>query len=109
ILFSWLGVKIMLAAHDIRAASYEDLSIAMLGKHLGRWISLLILVMLLGVSSVMLAGAGSIVSEQLKGSYQLGLGITMLLAYLIMNKGLKGIIYANMIVVPVMLAIIFVL
>lgn len=104
-LFSWLGVKIMLLAHDVGAATYEDLNKYLFGDRLGRWISLFTLFMLFGVTTVMLAGAGSIFAEQLHWSYQAGLIITLALSYSIIVKGMNGIIAANSVVVPVMLLV----
>src|SRR5690606_3417132 len=58
-LFIWLGYKVMLLANQIKAKSYEDLNIALFGNKLGFVISMFMLVVLLGVSAVMLAGAGT--------------------------------------------------
>lgn len=107
VLFSWLGVKVMLAAHDTGATSYEDLNKSLLGDRLGSWVSLVMLIMLFGVSSVMLAGAGSIFSEQLNFSYQIGLFFTLILSWFVINQGLRGILAVNSIVVPAMFAITF--
>ncbi|MEX2414512.1 MAG: hypothetical protein WD424_00090 [Paenibacillaceae bacterium] len=102
ILFIWLGTKIMVISHEIKAYSYEDMNIHLFGNHLGRWVSLLMLILLLAITTVMLAGAGSVFSEHLNISYQLGLLITMLLAYLVIVRGMSGIKAVNSLVVPIM-------
>jgi uncharacterized membrane protein YkvI len=102
-LFIWFGTKVMLLAHDIKAASYEDLNKHIFGSKLGKWFSLLLLVELFSVSIVMLAGAGSVFREQLGQSFLLGICITLVLAYLVMMRGMKGIMTVNSIVVPMML------
>ena len=43
ILFIWLGTKIMMISHEIKAHSYEDINIHLFGQHIGRWVSMLML------------------------------------------------------------------
>lgn len=103
VLFIWLGTKMMLIASDIRAKSYEDLNKALFGEQYGRWISHFMFVILLGVTAVMLAGAGTIFYENWNISYQTGLLITIVGCYFLLRKGMKSILMVNAIVVPVML------
>ncbi|MBD2870223.1 YkvI family membrane protein [Paenibacillus arenilitoris] len=102
-LFIWLGTKMMLIASEIRAKSYEDLNKALFGEKYGRWISHFMLVVLLGVTAVMLAGAGTIFYEHWNISYQSGLLITIGACYFLLRKGLNAILTVNAIVVPIML------
>ncbi|GLX68156.1 YkvI family membrane protein [Paenibacillus glycanilyticus] len=102
-LFIWLGGKMMLIASDIGAKSYEDLNIALFGDRYGKWISHFMLVVLLGVTAVMLAGAGTIFYENWNISYQSGLIITVAACYFLLRKGMKAILTVNAIVVPIML------
>jgi len=102
-LFVWFGTKVMLLAHDIKAASYEDLNKHLFGKKWGERFSLLMLVELFSVAVVMLAGAGSVFREQLGLSFMLGIGVTLLLGYFVIMGGMKGIMTVNSIVVPMML------
>ncbi|MEX1028634.1 MAG: hypothetical protein WDZ91_01150 [Paenibacillaceae bacterium] len=103
ILFIWLGTKVMVISHDIKAHSYEDMNIHLFGSFVGRWVSFLMLILLLAITTVMLAGAGSVFSEHLHMSYQVGLLITMLLAYSVIIRGMTGIKLVNSLVVPIML------
>jgi uncharacterized membrane protein YkvI len=103
ILFIWLGTKIMMISHDIKAHSYEDMNIHLFGAFVGRWVSFLMLVLLMAITTVMLAGAGSVFSEHLHISYQYGLIVTMLLAYSVIIRGMAGIKLVNSLVVPIML------
>ncbi|MDF2962703.1 MAG: rane protein [Paenibacillus sp.] len=103
LLFVWLGIKLMLLAHDVKARSYEDLNKLLFGAKVGEWISLFTLVTLFGVTTVMLAGAGSVFTEQFHLPYQFGLIITLILAFIVLNKGMKAILAVNSIVVPLML------
>ncbi len=102
-LFIWLGTKLMLLAHDIGAKSYEDLNKLLFGERVGRWISFFTMIVLFGVTTVMLAGAGSIFSEHLHLSYQLGLWLTLALTYVVISRGMDGILAVNAVVVPLML------
>jgi uncharacterized membrane protein YkvI len=103
ILFIWLGTKIMMISLDIKAHSYEDMNIHLFGAFVGRWVSFLMLVLLMAITTVMLAGAGSVFSEHLHISYQYGLIVTMLLAYSVIIRGMAGIKLVNSLVVPIML------
>ncbi|GGA44419.1 YkvI family membrane protein [Paenibacillus physcomitrellae] len=105
LLFVWLGTKMMLLAHDIGASSYEDLNRKLFGRRIGWWISLFTLIVLLGVNSVMLAGAGSVFMEHLGLSYQLGLWITLIGTFLLLGKGMNAILQLNSIVVPLMITL----
>ncbi|MFS0722864.1 hypothetical protein [Paenibacillus sp. 1P07SE] len=102
-LFVWLGAKMMLMASSISARSYEDLNKALFGPRVGSWVSHFMLVVLLGVSAVMLAGAGAIFKEHLGIHYQTGLMITLLGCFLLLRKGMEAILAVNTVVVPVML------
>ena len=103
LLFIWLGTKMMKLAHSIQAKSYEDLNKHLFGEKWGGWISLIMLVILIGVNSIMLAGAGSVFMENLNMHYQTGLILTMVGTYFILRKGIKSIMYMNSLVVPMML------
>src|SRR5690606_19469237 len=108
-LFIWLGYKVMLLANQIKAKSYEDLNIALFGNKLGFVISMFMLVVLLGVSAVMLAGAGTIFEENWDLPYQLGLIFTALICFFLLLRGMHAIIAVNSIVVPIMLIFTFII
>lgn len=103
LLFMWLGIKVMLLAHETKAKSYEDLNKLLFGERIGSWISIFMMIMLFGVTTVMLAGAGSVFAEQLKLPYQAGLLFTLIVAFVLLIRGMDGIIAVNSIVVPSML------
>lgn len=103
VLFIWVGTKLMLIAQEIGAESYEDLNKELFGQRLGEIVSLFTLVILFGVTSVMLAAGGSLFREHLSVPYQLGLFLTLVLTYLLLFKGMSGILAVNSVVVPVML------
>ncbi|MGG1556390.1 YkvI family membrane protein [Paenibacillus ferrarius] len=103
LLFIWIGIQLMLMAYDLKAASYEDLNKVIFGERIGKWISLFMMVVLFGITTVMLAGAGTVFEEQLHLSYTSGLLVTLVLSYLILTRGIKAIMTVNSIVVPIML------
>ena len=84
-LFIWIGIQLMLMAHDLKAESYEDLNKVLFGEKIGKWISLFMMVVLFGITTVMLAGAGTVFEEQLHLSYTTGLLITLVLSYVDFN------------------------
>lgn len=102
-LFVWLGTKMMLIAHDTGSRSYEDLNKHLFGHKAGKWVTWITLIVLIGVNSVMLAGAGSVFMEHLGLHYQTGLIITLVGTYLLLGRGMQAILQMNSIVVPMML------
>lgn len=100
LLFMWIGTKMMVLSHRIRAFSYQELNNFLFGDIFGKAANVLIL---LGVTSVMLSGTGSIFEEQLGLPYQLGIVISIVLSYLVMTKEINGILAVNSLVVPLML------
>lgn len=108
-LFIFIGTKMMLLSHRIGAYSYQEFNLHLFGNFFGRIINLLTLVILFGVTSVMLSGTGAIFSEQFGISNQIGILFTLILCYLIMTKGLDGILVVNSLVVPMMIFFSFVI
>lgn len=98
-----LGSKLMRIAAQINAVSYQELNTHLFGKWAGRIINIIMLFMLLGVSAVMLAGAGAVFEEQLGLSKNLGVFITIFLSFIVMMVGTKGLFAVNSFVVPIMI------
>lgn len=105
ILFIWLGTKMMLLSRRISARSYEDLNKHLFGPKAGSVISIIMLLILIGVNSVMLAGAGSVFMEHLGMHYQTGLLITIVGTFFLLKHGMNAIMQLNSIVVPLMLSL----
>ncbi|SDC24863.1 Uncharacterized membrane protein YkvI [Paenibacillus sp. UNCCL117] len=102
LLFTWLGIKLMLLASRMNSRSYEDVNNLLFGPRIGSYVSLVTLISLLGVSTVMLAGGGSVLTEQLHIPYQAGLLVTLSAACLLLIRGMNAIMAVNSIVVPMM-------
>ncbi|AHV96908.1 membrane protein [Paenibacillus sabinae] len=103
--FIWLGTKMMILARRIGAESYEDFNCHLFGKNTGGIISLFTLLILVGVNSIMLAGAGAMFEEHLGLHYQTGLLVTLVGSYLLLRRGIAGILQMNSVVVPLMLSL----
>lgn len=97
-----LGTKLMRIAAQIKAKSYQEFNEYLFGKWIGKGINLLMLVMLLGVSAVMLAGAGAVFQEQLGLSKNIGVFLTIFLSIFVMLIGVRGLFAVNTFVVPLM-------
>lgn len=103
LLFIWAGTKMMLLAAKIKAGSYKDLNVYLFGETVGRLYNGFILIVLIGVTAVMLSGAGAVFQEQLGFPLQAGLFLTILLCYGALKNGLKGLMAVNAMVVPLMI------
>ncbi|MFL6561973.1 MAG: hypothetical protein ACJ8MO_38455, partial [Bacillus sp. (in: firmicutes)] len=101
--FIALGSKLMRMASVIDAKSYQELNEHLFGKWPSRVINVFMLFMLLGVSAVMLAGAGAVFEEQLGLPKAVGVFLTIFLSFLVMLVGTKGLFAVNTFVVPVMI------
>ncbi|MDQ1146911.1 putative membrane protein YkvI [Bacillus sp. SORGH_AS 510] len=102
-LFIALGSKLMRIAAQINAKSYQEFNEYLFGKWPGRVINIFMLFMLLGVSAVMLAGAGAVFDEQLGLSKNFGVFLTIALSIIVMLIGTKGLFAVNGFVVPLMI------
>ncbi|WP_423801566.1 GerAB/ArcD/ProY family transporter [Neobacillus sp. SAB-20_R2A] len=102
-LFVVIGSKLMRIAAQINAKSYQEFNDYLFGKWAGGIINFFMLFMLLGVSAVMLAGAGAVFEEQLGLPKNAGVFITIFLSYLVMLVGTKGLFAVNTFVVPLMI------
>jgi uncharacterized membrane protein YkvI len=102
-LFIALGSKLMRMAAHIDAKSYQEFNEYLFGKWPSRVINVFMLFMLLGVSAVMLSGAGAVFEEQLGQPKAVGVFLTIFLSFLVMLVGTKGLFAVNTFVVPVMI------
>ena len=101
-LFIFLGTRLMIMANRLHARSYEQFNAYLFGK-VSVVVNLFMFVVLFSVTSVMLSGAGAVFEEQLHMRADVGLALTMILAFVTMLFGLNGILSVNMIVVPLMI------
>lgn len=102
--FIWLGSKMMLLSHAIGASSYQQLNTYLFGDVLGKAVNGVMIVILFGVTSVMLASTGAIGKEQFGLWPPVGMICTIVLTYIFIARGINGILMVNSLVVPMMLS-----
>lgn len=100
-LFSWLGTKVMMIGKKTEASSYSQLNQYLFGRMASYFVNILMFIMLFGITSVMISGAGAIFEEQLGFSKQLGIFFTMGLSFIVVLFGVKGLASVNLFVVPI--------
>lgn len=103
LLFILIGTKIMIISARIGAYSYQELNEYLFGKSIARVVNLFIFIVVIGVTSVMLSGAGAVFHEQLGLPFQMGIIITLVLSYIVVMKGLNGLFAINSYIVPLMI------
>lgn len=103
-LFCYLGGLVMFLAVSIGSGNYRDLYRVILGSAPGRLMDCLSLFMLPGGVVVMLAGGGAVFSEHLGLPQALGTLLTALITAAVVIRGLKGVISANALLVPLKMA-----
>ena len=106
VLFAWVGIQILMLGRKLNARSYRELTAYLFGNRLARVIDIVMMVMLFFVTVAMLAGVGALFEEQLHLSFQLGVLLTMVLTFFTILRGMSGIMAANTIIVPIMLAVV---
>jgi len=105
IIFCAGGTLIMILGHKLKACSFGDVVTYVCGSRLGRVVDLVLGVFLFGSLSVMLAGSGAVLCQQWGLPYWLGTLVTLLISLAIVLSGIRGIINANSVVVPLMITI----
>lgn len=105
----YLGSKLMILSARINAKSYEEFNEYLFGRTIGKVINIFTLFMLLGVSAVMLAGAGAVFQEQLGLTKMSGVLLTIVLSVIVMIVGTKALFAVNTFVVPLMIGFSFIL
>jgi len=106
-LFIFFGVKIMTVSIRIKARSYEQVNNYLFGSFFSPFVNIMMFLMLIGVTSVMLSGAGAVFQEHLYVPKLYGVLFTVCLAGLVMIIGTKGLVYVNSFVVPIMILFCF--
>ncbi|OZI12301.1 hypothetical protein CEW92_07450 [Bacillaceae bacterium SAS-127] len=103
VLFIFLGAKMMLTAIEWKASSFEEFNQFLFGEKLGKVVTAIQFIMLIGVLGVMLAGAGALFEERLQWPANVGIVLTIFVGFLIMTRGIQGLLAVNIFVVPLML------
>ncbi|WAA13211.1 hypothetical protein [Fervidibacillus halotolerans] len=101
--FIYFGSKMMLLTLKIRAKSYYQLNQYVFGPVFAPFVNVIMSIMLVGVTGVMLSGAGSLFEEQLQLSKLLGIFLTIFFGLIVLRVGTKGLVFVNMLVVPILI------
>lgn len=107
LLFVWSGTQVMLLAHRTQARSFEDFNRFLFGSTFGTVFNLLLFVVLLGTTSVMLAGTGALFVESFQFSSQAGIWLSIILVFVVSYRGLGAIHAVNSLFVPLLLIFTF--
>lgn len=101
--FIFLGMKIMLIAVKADTKNLHSFLVYLMGEKLGTYLNVIITFMIIGVTTVMLSGAGALFEEQLHISRWFGVIFMMILCYLLISKGIEGLHHINGLIVPFMI------
>ncbi|MBA4494806.1 hypothetical protein ACFO25_03380 [Paenactinomyces guangxiensis] len=101
-LFSWLGTRMMIMGNRLNARSYEEFNHYLFGERWGRWMTAFVGVILFGVTTAMMSGTGALFEEQIGLSFHVGVIFTAVVSYLVIIRGMEGILSVNSLVVPLM-------
>jgi len=101
--FIYFGVKVMEMAIRLNAKSYEELTMYLFSPIFAPIINIFMFLMLIGASSVMLSGAGSVFEEHLNIPREMGILFTIGLSLIVLMVGTKGLVIVNLLVVPLLI------
>lgn len=99
-LFAYLGGLVMFLSVTMRSGSYKKLLNYLIGAKAGKFMDVLSLAMLLGGLSVMMAGSGAVLGEQLAWSSRSGILLMALLTSAVLLGGVEGVLAANVFIAP---------
>ncbi|MCL6515536.1 hypothetical protein [Alicyclobacillus sp.] len=102
VLFAWLGYRLMELGAKWGVRSYHELNQRLFGPGWTTLLDALVLTMLFGVTVAMIAGSGALFRERLGWSYQAGALSTLSITFVTVLWGIRGILRANTVIVPVM-------
>lgn len=102
-LFIVVGTKMMIISSRIQAYSYKELNNYLFGNRIGKIVNFFIFLVVISITSVILSGAGAVFHEQLGLPYQFGIILTLLLCYIVVLRGIKGIFAINAYLVPMLI------
>lgn len=106
ILFCWFGTKIMTISHSYNLSSAQQFNVLLFGEIGGNVNNALLFFVLLGVTSVMLSGAGAVFHNYLHFNSLIGSFLFVILTFIVLRKGTSGLFSLNNTVVPIMCAFI---
>jgi uncharacterized membrane protein YkvI len=103
LLFVWAGIRVMFVSYRIQAQSYQDVSTYLFGRTIGVLFNAVLITVLLGTTSVMLAATGAIFLESFHVSPQIGIWLSMMAIFAVTRRGLHAIHSVNGLFVPILI------
>lgn len=103
-IFIMMGKKMMVIAIRHNLKNYMEFNEWLFGKRLALFVNCIFMIMLLGVTAVMMSGAGGLFQEQLGLSKLGGMLLTIFLTVVVMSWGIQGLLSVNTFVVPAMVS-----
>ncbi len=108
VLFYLLGARVMQVGRTLDAPSFGLVISSLVGEKLGKFMQIVMLIMLCGVTITMVAGSGALLYEQWHIPIAAGSLFTIILTGIVLSFGMRGVISANSIIVPIMILFIFI-
>jgi len=105
-LFFFCGDFMMRLGRNRQVNTFGEVAISLFGVRVGRIIQSAMLLMLFGVTVAMLAGSGALLAEQAGMPFALGALLCAVLTMVTLLGGMRGLMSANAIIVPLMLGFI---
>ncbi len=105
--FGCFGAFILYLGNRLVACSYSEIFVETCGSGLGKLLDLVVTFFLFGAIVIMLAGVGAIFEEHLGIAKLWGVLATSLLALFTVYRGLAGVMSANVLLIPLMVALTF--
>lgn len=102
LLFSLLPIFVLLRIKKDNIRGYDEFMIKILGKRMGKVVEIILTIFLFISYSIMLAGGGAIFRENLSLQYRHGIGVMALLTLIVFIFSVKGLSYANLILIPIL-------
>lgn len=103
ILFSIIPIVVLYRIKKYKIKSYDSLLIDILGKKLGKYVDFILSLYLFISYSIMIAGGGTILNERFSISFLYGIVIMSILTLIIFIFSMKGLSYANLILMPILI------
>jgi len=102
LLFATLPIVILLRIKKDNIKGYDEFMIKILGNKMGRFVEGVLTLFLFISYSIMLAGGGAIFREKLNLNYNYGILIMAILTLIVFIFSVKGLSYANLILIPIL-------
>lgn len=103
VLFSLIGMLLLLKIYNNKIESFDDVSKRIFGRKVHILVEIIISISLYTGFSIMIAGSGAIFQEQLGLSFNLGMIIMAICAFIVFLFSLEGLSFINSILVPLLI------